>query len=354
MKILVRLACTAAMSAALATALSAPGVAAIGTITVERDAKGAVTIAWKGEDPVDVYEAEDRNFHPAGTGPVASGVRGQLTLDHAQNARTYYIIKDHVSGQRIEVAERVVPLQQGSNFRDLGGYEAAGGKSVRWGLIYRSAGQPLLTPQDVAAVRGLGIDQLVDLRSNEERAIAPSRVTQTPITSINYSLGDLISTSAPHNGVDVYRNFPKFLAPQLKIIFADLLHKQAPLAFNCSAGQDRTGFVTAMVLSALGVKRETIVQDYLLSTRYRRPEWEMPELNPADHPNDPAVRMFSQYRQRPNWKTPDRLIDDQGRPFLVGAFEEIDAKWGSVDSYLQTEIGLSNTDLENLRALYLE
>ena len=61
------------------------------------------------------------------------------------------------------------------------------------------------------------------------------------------------------NGVDVYHGMPRMLAPQLRIIFADLLHRQTPLAYNCSAGQDRTGFTTAMILSALGVSREQIL-----------------------------------------------------------------------------------------------
>jgi protein-tyrosine phosphatase len=64
--------------------------------------------------------------------------------------------------------------------------------------------------------------------------------------------------------------------------------------------------------------------------------------------------MFAQYRKAPNWKTPTPLKDAEGRPFLDGAFAEIDEKWGSVDNYLAKEIGVSQADVARLRAMYLE
>jgi protein-tyrosine phosphatase len=255
------------------------------------------------------------------------------------------------------VAERLIPLAQGSNFRDIGGYVGAGGKHVRWGLIYRSAGQPLLSPSDVAQIQGLGVTQLVDLRSSEERVIAPSKITGIPYTAVGYSMMDMMKgsgngTSSMRNGVDVYRNFPHFLAPQLKLIFAHLLGDRGPIAYNCSAGQDRTGFTTAIILSVLGVPRATIIEDYHLSTTYRRPEVEMPPLDPAS--TDPVVKLFAMYQKRPNARTADPLKTADGTPFLAGAFQEIDEKWGSVDAYLIKEIGLTPADLTKLRLLYLE
>src|SRR3546814_7695541 len=69
----------------------------------------------------------------------------------------------------------------------------------------------------------------------------------------------------------VYRDFPQQLVPQLRVLFDTLLAKEGPVVYNCSAGQDRTGFATAMIMSALGVPREVIYKDYLLSTGYRKP-----------------------------------------------------------------------------------
>src|SRR3546814_13258465 len=68
----------------------------------------------------------------------------------------------------------------------------------------------------------------------------------------------------------VYRDFPQQLVPQLRVLFDTLLAKEGPVVYNCSAGQDRTGFATAMIMSALGVPREVSYKDYLLSTGYRK------------------------------------------------------------------------------------
>src|SRR3546814_18531331 len=80
----------------------------------------------------------------------------------------------------------------------------------------------------------------------------------------------------------VYRDFPQQLVPQLRVLFDTLLAKEGPVVYNCSAGQDRTGFATAMIMSALGVPREVIYKDYLLSTGYRKPLYELPKIDPVE------------------------------------------------------------------------
>ena len=339
-----------------ALSLAAPTFAAISEARVERLAPDTLGVSWTSRDAVDLYQANRPGAGLKGARLLARHKSdGALRIDHADQARRYFILVDSRDHQTVTVAERVVPLAQGSNFRDIGGYVGAGGKHVRWGLIYRSAGEPLLTPADVDQIKALGVTQLVDLRSSEERVIAPSAITGVPYSAVGYSMRDIVGQQGQmHNGADVYRNFPVLLAPQLRILFADLLHRQAPLVYNCSAGQDRTGFATAMVLSALGVPRDVITADYKLSTRYRRPEFEMPKLDAAAHPNDPVIQYFAHYQQSPAWRNPAPLVDAQGHPFLDGAFDEIEAKWGSVDNYLAKVVGVSRADITTLRRLYLE
>lgn len=336
--------------------LTTTGSARIGRADVQRSAD-TLTLAWDSPDPIDLYEADHEGFALKDAQRLTSADRdGHYVVTSAGVRRHYFALVDTRDHQRIDVAERLVPLAQGSNFRDIGGYVGAGGKHVRWGLIYRSGGQPLLSAQDIEQIKGLGIDQLVDLRSSEERVIAPTKISGVPYAAVGYSMSDLLrrsSGSQLRNGADGYHLFPTLLAPQLRIIFAHLLHRSTPIVYNCSAGQDRTGFVTAIVLTALGVSRDQIVADYDLSTTYRRPEFEIPPLNPAALPDDPAVRQLASYQQRPEWKVPQPLHDDQG-PFLRGAFEEIDTQWGSVDNYLAKEIGVSAADLATLRRTYLQ
>lgn len=330
-------------------ATAAPPQAAL----VERGAEQQLTVSWTSPVPVDVYVAE------APGAPLAKArlisphdADGKETVAAAGPARSYFILRNTRTGETTRVAERVVPLQAGSNFRDLGGYPAANGKHVRWGMIYRSGGTPLLNAADLATVDGLGLAQLFDLRSDEERQLAPSRIDGVAYSSYGYSMAKAGLTGGDMQ--TVYRSFPMMLAPQAKLVFASLLRGAQPLAFNCSAGQDRTGFVSALILSSLGVPRDVIIADYHLSTRYRRPEFEMPRLDPALYPDNAVAQMFAKYQGDPRMAQPYPLKTADGTAFLSFAFAEIDAKWGSVDNYLRDALGLSPKDIAQLRRMYTE
>jgi protein-tyrosine phosphatase len=131
-----------------------------------------------------------------------------------------------------------------------------------------------------------------------------------------------------------------------------MLRGQVPLAYNCSAGQDRTGFASAMILSALGVPRATILADYLLSTQYRHPEFEMPPIDPAQHPGDPVAQIFAQGAGKV--RKPGPLYGADGQPYLTFSFAEIDRRWGSTDAYLKSELGIGPVELAILRQRYLQ
>src|SRR3546814_13513140 len=91
----------------------------------------------------------------------------------------------------IRVAERALPLEHGSNFRDIGGYPAAGGKHVRWGMIFRSGGTPLLNDADEQRIGALKLGAMVDLRSSEERVLAPTRIYGVRYPAVGYSMGTM-------------------------------------------------------------------------------------------------------------------------------------------------------------------
>jgi protein-tyrosine phosphatase len=346
---------------ALATVLASQPVTAgiVEKAQVERTATGDLSVEWSDSDPVDVFVTDN----PAGSIAQAKLLSdkdrdGRFLLPAAGVERRYFLLRDEKTKRVVTVAERVLPLEHGSNFRDIGGYPAAGGKHVRWGLIYRSGASAMLTDADVQQVQALGLKQLVDLRSSEERVLAPTRIDGVPYTAVGYSMAAVLKPASGNgeikNGGAMYRNFPTFLAPQLRIVFADLLAQKGAIAYNCSAGQDRTGFVTAIILSALGTPRDIIIQDYHLSTKYRQPANEMPKINLAAHPNDPAAAVFARYQDDPRGMVAQPLKEADGTAFLSSAFDEIDKRWGSVDGYLEKEIGLNKVDIANLRRIYLQ
>lgn len=341
----------------LALALSASPALALADARAERSDAGTIIVRWTASRPVDVLVSDRPDARPRETTMVsAADADGQHSLSVPAGTRRYVLLRERGTGQMLRVAERVLPLEAGSNFRDIGGYPAAGGKHVRWGLIYRSAGQPLLTEADRAQIARLGLANLVDLRSAEERRLAPTRIENIRYNAVGYSMAALMpagGVAAIRNGSTIYQGFPTLLAPHLRLVFDRLLDEPGALAYNCSAGQDRTGFVTAMILSALGVPRETIMADYQLSTALRRPQFEMPKLDPAVIANDPVARMFAGY-QTPAAMTPTPLVEADGTPFLAGAFAEIERRYGSVTAYLEQEAGLTPARRKALIAAHTE
>lgn len=338
--------------------LHAAAAAAVTGEAVERIGD-KVMVTWRSAGQVDVYMAAGPGVSPAhGKLLAARDADGKLEVATGAAERPYFLLRDTSDGRTAKVAERALPLEQGSNFRDLGGYPAAGGKHVKWGLIFRSGGTPLLTDADLARIRALGLKEMVDLRSSEERSLAPSRIGGVRYTAVGYAMAEIIGPAGPSmNGDDIgatYRRMPTMLKPQLKIVFDELLAGEGPLAYNCSAGQDRTGFATALILSALGVPRATIYADYHLSTTYRHPEWEMPRFEAARAQAEPVAGFFARYQADPRYRTPQPLLTPDQKPLLAFAFEEIESRYGSVDAYLDKELGVSAADVAKLRALYLE
>jgi protein-tyrosine phosphatase len=341
----------------MAMALMVPSLPALAVTdgAVERSAPDRLSVTWAAVGPVDVFVSERPDATVKSATLVSRGDSdGRFDYAEPDAKRRYFLLRD--GRAVVRVAERVIPLERGSNFRDLGGYAAAGGKHVRWGLIYRSAATPMLSEADVARVTGLGVHDIVDFRSSEERLLAPTRLRGIRYTAIDYPMMTMMQSGAQRfsNGASLYRNFPKFLAPQLRVVFDDLLRNEGPVVYHCTAGQDRTGFATAMVLSALGVPRATVTADYHLSTTYRRPEFEMDKIDPALAASNPVAGLFASYQKSGAPAKPTPLKEADGTAFLDGAFAEIEAKWGSVPAYLEAEVGVGKADLARLRLLYLE
>src|SRR3546814_10097930 len=161
--------------------------------------------------------------------------------------------REQRDGGMIRVAERALPLEHGSNLRDIGGYPAAGGKHVRVGMIFRSGGTPLLNDADEQRIGALKLGEMVDLRASEERVLAPTRIYGVLYTAVGYSMGTM---SANMNLADpmqrmcaVYRDFPQQLVPQLRVLFDTLLAKEGPVVYNCRSEEHTSELQSLMRIS---------------------------------------------------------------------------------------------------------
>lgn len=345
---------------AVLTALTIMGMpsvafAKVDDARVERLSTGRLIVTWKSDGPADVYASDDP---AAGLGKAVrvstSNRKGRIEVD-AGAGRRYFTIRDRADNETVKVAERLVPLNQGTNFRDLGGYPAAGGKHVRWGMIMRSGSTALLDAKDLDSISRLNLQDIVDLRSNEERSLAPNKIDSARYHAIGYPMAKLIPElvapgAAAQQKASGYDQTPTFISAHARLVFSTLLAGKGPMSFFCSGGQDRTGVMSALVLSALGTPRPVIEADYQLTTRYLRTSLAMPRVTREQALTDPTAALFARFQDAP----PQRLYDANGKSLLAGFFDAIDARWGSVDSYLRREIGLTDADLANLQEIYLE
>jgi protein-tyrosine phosphatase len=186
--------------------------------------------------------------------------------------------------------ERYIPLQGATNFRDFGGYAAKGGHTVKWRRLFRSDRLSDLTADDYAALNGHGIRSVYDLRRDSETALAPTNwLGEAPPSLIRSPLfGDdaglntfqriMADDAARHDGerarnvmVNMYVRMVTEPSPLAAFgrIFSRLGEADAfPALFHCAAGKDRTGVTCALLLGVLGVDRDDVTADFLLTSRY--------------------------------------------------------------------------------------
>lgn len=181
--------------------------------------------------------------------------------------------------------ERHVPLEGASNFRDFGGYPTTAGR-LRRGLLFRADRLSRLTEPDFDALRALKLKLIVDLRRTSERAEEPTvwrgagepEHLHAPVFDDDNTPSSLLKIAEnPHTRSadaaadmmrEVYRHLVSEPAPvaQLSSVLKRLATRSAtPVVLHCSGGKDRTGVAVALLLSALNVAWDDIVEDYLLT-----------------------------------------------------------------------------------------
>jgi protein-tyrosine phosphatase len=253
---------------------------------------------------------------------------------------------------------RLLPLSGGRNFRDLGGYRTADGHTVKWGKLFRSGTMYQLTAGDYAYLNKAGIKTVVDFRSLQERQAEPTKwqgdhppiILATDYSAQDMPLmgnADMKNWTADQARQIMAQTYPEMLGrlnAQYRRMFQQLLTNGAPLAFHCSAGKDRTGIAAALVLTSLGVPRETIVQDYLLTNQYLNASAIM-----AKSASTPAAQPWA--------SLPAPVLEAFGKAdpsYIDAVLNKLDAHADGARGYLHDEMGLSDADIAKLRALYLD
>ena len=169
--------------------------------------------------------------------------------------------------------ERIVALEGCLNFRDLGGYATADGRTVCWQQVYRSDALHHLTTADVTKIRDdLGLQAVIDLRSTAEvTATDLGLLAGEPISRHHIPLYDgervtaeeeRAAAAGAESLADRYYLLAEFAKAPVARILRSIADASGPVVYHCAAGKDRTGIVSAILLGLLGVRDEIIVADY--------------------------------------------------------------------------------------------
>ena len=242
----------------------------------------------------------------------------------------------------------VVPLKGGSNFRDLGGYRTNEGRTVRRHAVFRSAHLGALTNEDRSALSKIGVRTIVDLRGVSEAAETPHLIDGVACrvvgAHIEPQLGDKIrvavadGSATPHLMMqyltDHYRDYPRRCAPGFRTLFATLSDgTHRPLVFHCTAGKDRTGFASALLLTLLGVPWDTVMDDYLRT-------------------NELWTGHIGRYTEL-DIDTRAAIVEAR-TPYLEAAFDVVRQDFGGPEVFAEKALGLDAKARERLRADLLE
>lgn len=257
---------------------------------------------------------------------------------------------------------RVLSLEKGINFRELGGYKTKSGKEVKYHKILRSAGLNKLTDNDLNYLSDYGLKTDVDFRSKDEIAKSPDKVpsgtryVSLPVFKEDQTEASKIQESAipqidfdPSNGyehmLDVYRNMivEKNSQQAYRNFFDELLgnsNDNDVLLFHCTAGKDRTGMGAVFFLYTLGVPLQTIKEDYLL-TNVANKEYVAEILKKVEAREPSLVESI-------------RALLTVNEEYLAVAQKAIVETSGNLDNYIKNELHVTEKQISDLQKIYLQ
>lgn len=254
------------------------------------------------------------------------------------------------------MSDRLPPFQAIDNFRDYGGYAVGGGRIAR-GRLYRSAHQARATEADLDRLARLSIATVVDLRRPSERRDQPSRrpanwggqviesdhddggeaphITFLKTADLTEDSGRAFMTSAYRRlpfepaHVDLFRRY-----------FRALVESEGPVLIHCAAGKDRTGLLAALTHSLLGVSRDDLIADYLLTNV---------AVDLEGRAEGIARQLTAMTGRQASHGAVVAFLGVE-IDYLDGAFAEITAQHGSLAAYLEQALGVDAAQAERIRA----
>ena len=247
-------------------------------------------------------------------------------------------------------AERIIPMQGLFNFRDLGGYYNATGKQTRWGKLYRSSGLANATFQDAKVLNNLGIRTVIDFRSEKERFdappkfLAPKRI-DLPLRGNPYNIffSTILSGKLKAGDVKVYlQDLFAFLMENNSEFFIDMFDilsdaNNYPVLIDCSPGSDRGAVACALILAALDIDLDQIVNDYMLTNEQTN--------------FSPLIPNTNIFLQEPEVQETFTALFRVHKGTITYSFEKIIKEYGTLDNFFNTELKMNAKKREKLKEI---
>jgi len=244
--------------------------------------------------------------------------------------------------------KRHYPFQGCFNFRDIGGYLNEDGKRVKKGLYFRAGRQDRMSDQDLSQLSDLKISTQIDLRKPDEvldqgkGPLEAMGANYINIAVIPEGGSDQLSRLVGDTGISGkrYLGYLEFGPTSWLRLFGILANEDnLPVVLHCTAGKDRTGVSTAFLLSILGVSRDVIEADYLLTNLDTERQ-----ANFIEH-----TVGYPEGYNRESMIAAAGVPKDAMKDFLDG----VESKWGTVVEYLK-KIGITQDQMDTIRHNFLE
>ena len=347
----------------LLTTASLVFAAGIENPSVEHASPSVYRLVFTAVDAGSVEVCADNNSDTIDSpNPVVTVEKSPVELRNIEIVgRAYFHLKP-ARGRMRTVATRQLPLEGAANFRDLGGYRTKDGRYVRWGKVYRSGNLAGLTDSDYNFLEAIHLKLICDVRTQAERkqqqtkwqgpkpAFLLAPIGEEAMTRNGSANSNPTNARAPRSsGVLEKRGYEELIvhyAAQYEKVFHRLAAGDVPLMVHCSSGRDRTGMFAALFLHMLGVPRETVIQDYLLTEKYlpsdsnieNKIAYDIQESMGATHNNHASLRTrFAMKRE-----------------VMDSTFRVIDERYGSFNVFRRTQLHISDAELGEIRAMMLE